>query len=68
MTFKLQAALRSALAAIATSQGLVTQRNLSLPMAKMIAEAALGACKDERLQHGRRRGRSGRAGDGDPAR
>ena len=29
----------------ATPQGLVTQRNLSLPMAKTIAEAALSACK-----------------------
>jgi uncharacterized protein GlcG (DUF336 family) len=33
------------MAAIAAGQGLVTQRNLSLPMAKTIAEAALGACK-----------------------
>ena len=29
----------------ATPQGLVTQRNLSLPIAKTIAEAALAACK-----------------------
>lgn len=29
----------------AIPQGLVTQRNLSLPMAKTIAEAALAACK-----------------------
>ncbi|HEY2844133.1 MAG TPA: heme-binding protein [Bryobacteraceae bacterium] len=29
----------------AAGQGLVTQRNLSLPMAKTIAEAALAACK-----------------------
>jgi len=29
----------------AAPQGLVTQRNLSLPMAKSIAEAALSACK-----------------------
>ena len=28
----------------ANAQGLVTQRNLSLPMAKTIAEAALAAC------------------------
>jgi uncharacterized protein GlcG (DUF336 family) len=28
-----------------TAQGLVTQRNLSLPMAKTIAEATLAACK-----------------------
>ena len=31
----------------ATPQGLVTQRNLSLPMAKTIAEAALAACKQK---------------------
>lgn len=30
-----------------TPQGLVTQRNLSLPMAKTIAEAALTACKQK---------------------
>jgi len=29
----------------ATGQGLVTQRNLSLPLAKTIAEATLAACK-----------------------
>ena len=45
MTFKLQAAMAMGLAATASSQGLVTQRNLSLPMAKTIAEAALAACK-----------------------
>ena len=45
MTFKLQAAMAIGLAATASSQGLVTQRNLSLPMAKTIAEAALAACK-----------------------
>jgi uncharacterized protein GlcG (DUF336 family) len=33
------------MAAMAAGQGLVTQRNLSLPMAKTIAEAALAACK-----------------------
>ena len=33
------------IASSATPQGLVTQRNLSLPMAKTIAEAALSACK-----------------------
>jgi uncharacterized protein GlcG (DUF336 family) len=33
------------MAAMAAGQGLVTQRNLSLPMAKAIAEAALAACK-----------------------
>src|SRR5487761_173793 len=33
------------MAAIAAGQGLVTERNLSLPMAKAIAEAALAACK-----------------------
>jgi uncharacterized protein GlcG (DUF336 family) len=31
----------------ATGQGLVVQRNLSLPMAKTIAEAALAECKDK---------------------
>src|SRR5262245_34242752 len=30
-----------------TSQGLVTQRNLSLPMAKAIAEGALAECKSK---------------------
>jgi len=44
-------ALAALLAAIApgpaTPQGLVTQRNLSLPMAKTIAEAALAACKSK---------------------
>ena len=33
------------LAANAAAQGVVMQRNLSLPMAKMIAEATLAACK-----------------------
>src|SRR4051812_34695190 len=33
--------------ALATAQGLVTQRNLSLPMAKTIAEAALAECKSK---------------------
>jgi uncharacterized protein GlcG (DUF336 family) len=33
------------LSGTATGQGLVTQRNLSLPMAKTIAEATLAACK-----------------------
>jgi uncharacterized protein GlcG (DUF336 family) len=45
MTFHLQAAMAIGLAATATSQGLVTQRNLSLPMEKTIAEAAMAACK-----------------------
>ena len=31
----------------ANTQGLVTQRNLSLPMAKTIAEAALAACREK---------------------
>lgn len=35
------------LAATANGQGLVTQRNLSLPIAKTIAEAALAACKEK---------------------
>src|SRR5258706_8440606 len=30
-----------------SGQGLVTQKNLSLPMAKMIAEATLAACKSK---------------------
>ena len=45
MSHMLKAILGMGMAAIAASQGLVTQRNLSLPMAKIIAEAALGACK-----------------------
>ena len=46
-TFKtlLAIGLASTLSTAATAQGLVTQRNLSLAMAKTIAEAALGACK-----------------------
>jgi uncharacterized protein GlcG (DUF336 family) len=47
MTSKLFAAVALGLAAVAASQGLVTQRNLSLPMAKTIAEAALAACKEK---------------------
>jgi len=35
------------LAASAKGQGLVTQRNLSLPIAKTIADAALAACKEK---------------------
>ena len=45
MSHALKALLGIGMAAIAAGQGLVTQRNLSLPMAKTIAEAALGACK-----------------------
>ncbi len=45
MSRVLQALVGMGVAAIAAGQGLVTQRNLSLPMAKTIAEAALGACK-----------------------
>jgi uncharacterized protein GlcG (DUF336 family) len=45
MNTKLLAAVTLGWAAIANPQGLVTQRNLSLPMAKTIAEAALAACK-----------------------
>jgi uncharacterized protein GlcG (DUF336 family) len=49
MSHVLRAFLGIGLAAIAAGQGagqgLVTQRNLSLPMAKTIAEAALAACK-----------------------
>ena len=47
----IKTAVALGLAAIATEpatpQGLVTQRNLSLPMAKTIAEAALAACKEK---------------------
>src|SRR5579872_6430334 len=49
MSYTLKVWVGIGLAAIAASpaspQGLVTERNLSLPMAKTIAEAALGACK-----------------------
>ena len=46
-TFKtlLAISLASTLSTTVTAQGLVAQRNLSLPMAKTIAEAALAACK-----------------------
>ena len=46
-TFKtlLAIGLASTLSTAATAQGLVTQRNLSLAMAKTIAEAALASCK-----------------------
>ena len=51
MSCTLKAWLGIGLAAIAsgpaTPQGLVTERNLSLPMAKAIAEAALAACKSK---------------------
>jgi uncharacterized protein GlcG (DUF336 family) len=51
MSCTLKAWLAMGLAAIAagpaTPQGLVTERNLSLAMAKTIAEAALGACKSK---------------------
>ena len=43
--FALAAVLTAIASSPATPQGLVTQRNLSLPMAKTIAEAALSACK-----------------------
>jgi uncharacterized protein GlcG (DUF336 family) len=45
MSHILKAVLGIGLAAIAAGQGLVTQRNLSLPLAKSIAEAALAACR-----------------------
>jgi uncharacterized protein GlcG (DUF336 family) len=41
----LKALVGMGVAAIAAGQGLVTQHNLSLAMAKTIAEEALGACK-----------------------
>jgi len=51
MSYTLKAWLGISLAAIAsgpvTAQGLVTERNLSLAMAKTIAEAALSACKSK---------------------
>lgn len=47
MPHVLKALLGIGMAVIATGQGLVTQRNLSLPMAKTIAEAALAACKEK---------------------
>ena len=47
INFRPQAAMAIGLAVVASSQGLVTQRNLSLPMAKTIAEAALAACKSK---------------------
>lgn len=43
--FALAAVLGAIAPGPATPQGLVIQRNLSLPMAKTIAEAALSACK-----------------------
>jgi uncharacterized protein GlcG (DUF336 family) len=45
MSHILKAVLGIGLAAIAAGPGLVTQRNLSLPLAKSIAEAALAACR-----------------------
>jgi len=45
--FAFSAALMAIAPRPATPQGLVTQRNLSLPMAKTIAEAALAACKSK---------------------
>ena len=51
MSCTLKAWLGIGLAVIASGpaapQGLVTERNLSLPMAKTIAEAALAACKSK---------------------
>jgi uncharacterized protein GlcG (DUF336 family) len=51
MSYALRAWVGIGLAALASSpatpQSLVTQRNLSLPMAKAIAEAALAACKSK---------------------
>ncbi len=40
-------AIAVAVSATADAQGIVTQRNLSLPMAKSIAEATLAACKEK---------------------
>jgi uncharacterized protein GlcG (DUF336 family) len=51
MSFTLKAAVGIGVAVLlsghAYAEGLVTQRNLSLGMAKAIAEAALGACKSK---------------------
>ena len=51
MSYTLRAWVGIGLASIAggpaTPQGLVTQRNLSLPLAKTIAETALEACKSK---------------------
>jgi uncharacterized protein GlcG (DUF336 family) len=51
MSYILRACVGIALAAHApcpaAAQGLVTERNLSLPLAKTIAEAALAACKSK---------------------
>ena len=51
MSFILNAFFGAAVATLvpfpAAGQGLVVQRNLSLPMAKAIAEAALAECKDK---------------------
>ena len=46
MTFKTVIGIVFA-SALMSGQGLVTQRNLSLAMAKTIAEAALGQCKSQ---------------------
>jgi len=53
-TFKtlLAIGLALTLSTTVTAQGLVAQRNLSLPMAKTIAEAALGACKTKGRESG----------------
>lgn len=45
--FTLATVLMAIASGPATPQGLVTQRALSLPMAKTIAEAALAACKEK---------------------
>jgi uncharacterized protein GlcG (DUF336 family) len=45
MSHLLKAFLGIGMAVLTAGQGLVTQRNLSLSMAKAIAEAALAACK-----------------------
>jgi uncharacterized protein GlcG (DUF336 family) len=51
MTYTLKALVGIGVIAIlsgrAAAQGLVTQRNLSLPMAKAIAEATIAACKSK---------------------
>ncbi len=51
MSYMLRVCVGIGLSALAlcpvAAQGLVTERNLSLPMAKTIAEAALAACKSK---------------------
>ena len=47
MSYTLRALLLIATAAVASAQGIVMQRNLSLGLAKTIAEATLAECKEK---------------------